>query len=277
MLVKETLISKVTTRIPIWTKHQKRQALVVVSIGDEHQFFYSLTRPSIEAYAGRIGATLLNLDGVDALPANLVDVVRARSTWSERDPLPYVAKCWAIYNALGKFQRVALLDSTCVVQRQCANLFDLIPPNSIGGFDESTLSEFMSWRIDACLAKEKRGIDLPVYFNTGVLVISICHRCLLSPTNIINNLDLFHGPYADQLFINIVIAQSNAQIYKLPRTYNYVPVFNYADESQRKISRLDTTQLQVTCEEDHIIHVTGYFEHREFILTQIIRHLFKSA
>src|SRR6516225_7723638 len=117
-----------------------RRAIIVVSIGAQHRGFYSLTRRSIEQYAGRIGAAMLN---IDSLPSGLVDAVRDLSNASVRDPLPYVAKCWAIYDALGSFERVALLDSTCVVQRECADLFDLVPPGSVGGFDESKMNDFM--------------------------------------------------------------------------------------------------------------------------------------
>jgi hypothetical protein len=52
-----------------------------------------------------------------------------------------------------------------------------------------------------------------------------------------------------------------------------MPVFKYADASQRKILALDAAQLDVVCKEGHIIHVTGYFEQRESILAQIIHRL----
>jgi hypothetical protein len=258
-------------------KAAEPRAIIVVSIGDQHQSIYSQTRRSIEQYARRIGAALLNVDSVGVLPTDLVQIVCTRSYASEREPLPYVAKCWAIYDALGSFERVALLDSSCVVQNQCADLFELVSPGSVGGWNESTMTDFKSWKIDTRLAKEKRALDLSVYLNTGVLVVSRCHRELFSPGKIIGNLDLFHGPYADQLFINIMLAQSHTPVCELSRAYNYVPVFNYADESHRKLTLLDATHLEIICREGNIVHVTGYFEQRESILAQVIRGLLKAG
>jgi hypothetical protein len=255
----------------------KRRAIIVVSIGDQHQRFYSQTRRSIEQYAGQTGSAVLNVTSVGALPTNLVSAVCAASNGSVREPLPYVAKCWAIYDALGSFERVALLDSTCIVQRRCADVFDLVAPGWVGGFDESTMTDFMSWKIDMRLAKTKRGIDLPFYFNTGLVVVSKCHRQLFSPSNMLDNLDLFHGPYADQLFINLMLAQSHTSVCKLSRAYNYIPIFNYGQVSQRKIAVLDSAHLDITCKEGHIIHVTGYFEQRESILAQIIQRLLEAG
>ena len=258
-------------------KAAESRAIIVVSIGDRHQSIYSQTRRSIEEYARRIGADLLNVDSVGVLPTELVQVVCTRSYASKREPLPYVAKCWAIYDALGSFERVALLDSTCVVQNQCADLFELVSPRSVGGWNESTMTDFKSWKIDMRLAKEKRALDLPLYLNTGVLVVSRCHRELFSPGKIISNLDLFHGPYPDQLFINIMLAQSHTPVCELSRAYNYVPVFNHNDESQRKLTLLDTTHLEIVCREGNIVHVTGYYEQRESILAQVIRGLLKAG
>jgi hypothetical protein len=188
---------------------------------------------------------MLNVDSIGILPRDLVEQVRTGSSASERDPLPYVIKCFAIYNALGSFERVALLDSTCVVQSQCADLFELVPATAVGGWDESTMTDFMSWKIDMRLAKEKRAIDLPVYLNTGVIVVSRGHRELFSPSKIIDNLDLFHGPYAEQLFINAMLAQNHTSVCKLNRAYNYVPIFDYADVSQRRLKTFDATELEI--------------------------------
>jgi hypothetical protein len=246
------------------------RAVVVVSIGDRHQALYSLTRRSIEQYASRIDAVILNIDSADVLPTKLVKAVRNRSNGSVRKPLlPYVAKFWAIHNALGSFERVVALDSTCTVQSQCTDLFELVPVDSVGGWDESTMADFVSWKIDRGLAREKRGIDLAVYFNGGVIVASRCHRELFCPTKIIDNLDLFQGPYPQQLFLNVILAQSNASLCKLSRAYNYVPIFNYKDERQQKLKTLDDTQLEIICREGHIIHVTGYYEQRESVVAQI--------
>ena len=53
-------------------KAAEPRAIIVVSIGDQHQSIYSQTRRSIEQYARRIGAALLNIDSVGVLPTDLV-------------------------------------------------------------------------------------------------------------------------------------------------------------------------------------------------------------
>jgi hypothetical protein len=217
-------------------RHEGEQlAVVVVALGADHLEFLSCTQESMQDFSDRVGASLIILRDTATMPEDLMATVVHNQKYSRRNLLPYVAKCWVVHETLKDYERMILLDSTCLVRANCDDLFNLVPTDALGGYNEGEEPGYRSWRVDGELAMERRGIALPCYLNTGMLVISRAHRFVFSPERLRCNMDLLLGPYPSQLYVNVMAALDQVPIHKLPKAYNYVPIFQYSDDSQRRI------------------------------------------
>jgi hypothetical protein len=248
------------------------RAIVIVANGESHRRFCSLTMPSVLAYSERVKADLVFISHDELIPAALS--VAASMSKPARVNLPaYLLKLLAVHDALARYERVLLLDSTCFVRETTPDLFQLVPEHAVGGFDEGTLTDFAAAPADRRLAAELRQIDLSVYLNTGVLMLSRAHRAICAPESLLANADLCVGPYADQLYVNTLIVQHAIAVHLLDRSLNYLPIFDYPNPDKRVVTALEAHELELLRREAHIVHCTGYHKHREAILRQIIAAL----
>jgi hypothetical protein len=248
----------------------RKRAILVLALGAEHRAYLSITFANLAAYAERVGAELVLITD----EALLDDAMRARIatvTGSRVTPTAYVLKCIALGDTLRRYERVLLLDSTCIVTSHCDDLFAVVRESHVGAFDEGTMADFGSWKIDRRLAAEKRNVTLTTYINTGVVLASRAHLPLLTSDQIGANIDLFGSPYPSQLYVNTMLALTKTPVQALQRGYNYTPVFDYKDDAQRGRSELTTEELAVIRRDASIIHCTGYYRQRAAILEQLMR------
>lgn len=112
-----------------------------------------LTHPPMKAYSQRIGADFVCID-------------QSNST------TPHWEK-FQIADLLSRYERVLYLDTDLLVRADCPNLFDVVPVNDLGMFNEApfTLDRKLSL-VDACKEYDirLRGWD-GRYWNTGVMII----------------------------------------------------------------------------------------------------------
>lgn len=187
--------------------NKNTRAVVTMSIGKEYETIASLTHPSIKAYAERIGAEFVNLSSTDDIN------------------MPHWNK-FQLYGVLAKFKRVIWLDTDLIVRDDCPDLFEIVPEEEFGIFEEGKFAPRME-----IMAKAIETYAEPVewdgsYFNTGVMVVSRFHR------------EIFRRPFSDKLeesalktfeipsflgeqsYLNIRLAQSGVEICKLPYRFN---------------------------------------------------------
>lgn len=140
-----------------------RRALITLSSGDEYKKIAELTHSSMKDYAGRIKADFIDL-------GNEI----------ENSKEPHWLK-FEIYKYFQKYDRILWLDTDLLVRDDCPDMFEFVPKNKIGIFEEGKYAprgEYM-----------KRGMDVygisfkwdGKYFNTGVMVLSKCHARLFIP------------------------------------------------------------------------------------------------
>jgi lipopolysaccharide biosynthesis glycosyltransferase len=188
----------------------------------------------------------------------------------------YLGRLVQIHRLLEIYERVCLLDDTCFIRPDCPNIFDIVPPDSVGGFNEMTLEDFSSHKIDRRFIKEKKGDDIRFYLNVGVLVVSKAQSDLFGLKNIVEHIELFESPYPTQCYLNFMLHRNEIPVHHLDRSYNFVPVFDYLSQKSRKMKRLKPKQVK-TCKNNFIVHVTGYYSFRERILRQLRRSLWGGA
>ena len=137
------------------------------------------------------------------------------------------------------YDRILYLDSDLVIRADCPNLFDIVPENRFGAYDESSSFGFkatfagygeapMKERIDHIIKLCKhRNITVPdilagdiekvSYFNAGVFVCSKRHKSLFDVNEVGTppGVDIF-----EQTAINLALILGNVPVHHLPACFN---------------------------------------------------------
>ncbi|MEW5755400.1 MAG: hypothetical protein AB1810_03790 [Pseudomonadota bacterium] len=245
-----------------------KKAIVVVSLGYRPFFFWS--RPSLQAYAKNIGADFLVIDRL-SLPESVMQSLARRK--SRRPHLrAYVQKMFSLWETLGIYDRVILLDDSCLALPSAPDLFAAVPEEAIGGFDESSKSDYISHLRDNQFMTERRGVGAGVYFNTGVLCVSTQHKELFSAATLVENIDLFESAYPDQAYLNALLRQRSIAVHRLPESWNFTPIADYRDPRERDSFTLSQKEVEC-CLRQHILHITGFFKRRHMLIPWLVQEL----
>lgn len=169
-------------------------AVITLALGDDYKKIADLTHSSIKSYADKIEADFIDLS--DHIKAN------DEPHWNK----------FILYKYFQKYDRILWLDSDLLVRDDCPNMFDFVPIEKIGIFEEGkyiSRGEYIKGGMNAYnILFEWDGR----YFNTGVMVLSKCHARLFSPPpdgvrkskNFISN-GMLYTFLGEQTYLNIRI------------------------------------------------------------------------
>lgn len=174
--------------------------ILTISVGETFSKISKLTHGSIKRYADKIGANFLVISETELLDPN----------WEKTQ----------IYNLLNKYKRILLLDSDLIIRDDCPNLFEMVPEDSIGAFNQAKYFQSLE-KINIESLKYDIKIDKITnnYYNTGVLVISRIHKNLFKLPNEIL------GDFND--YFNVLIQKNKTKVYDLDFRFNRV---HYQDD-----------------------------------------------
>jgi hypothetical protein len=199
-----------------------RKLVLTIACGNLYQKIGSLTHPSIKSYAQKIGAEFLSI--------NNKNISETTPHWEK----------FQIYNLLDDYDRILYMDSDIIIRDDCPNLFDEVPEDKLGMFNEAFFTDrSKELMIDIC---NKYDEKLPSwdgrYFNSGVAVISGSHKKLFKKPE----KEVFS--YYEQSYLNMMIVKLNIKMHELHYKFN-------------RMTCMDT----YTGEDRHnsfIIHYAGY-------------------
>jgi hypothetical protein len=180
----------------------QKLALMTIASGEKYQEIWKRTKPYFEDYADRCGADLLVLENI---PDHL--------------PSPHWAK-FSIYELLKKqYDRIAFIDADILIRSDAPSLFDIVPENEFGIFNEGYYTPRA-----ICLHEVKKvyNVDLSkwdgtTYYNTGVMVVSRCHRHIFNTPSEIKPL---RNSFGEQTYLNMRIVQSEVKVHILEPAFN---------------------------------------------------------
>lgn len=138
-----------------------RRLIFTIISGNFHKFLGTLTHPQMAAYAKRVGAEF-----------KVIEVPAEQSS----------ACCWEKYrivHLLREYERVLYLDTDVFVKDGAEDIFEAVPADRFGAFNEiPNMTEFINMIYAAFLreigvngGKEKKYLAAP-YFNAGVMLAS---------------------------------------------------------------------------------------------------------
>lgn len=190
-----------------------------IAVGDLHQRFHDVSRESQMSYADRIGA--------DYHVIMEQEISKTTPHWEK----------FQISTLLDTYDRIIYLDADVIVRSDCPSLFDVVPADHFGAFNEAPFTNrSREMMIEAC---REYGVTLRgwngLYFNSGVMVISRCHRDMFVKPEIEN------CHFYEQTYLNIAFANSEYKFFDLPYHYN-------------RMSCMDG----ITGEERHVAYILHY-------------------
>jgi len=186
-----------------------KHLVLTICTGDKYQAMGQLTHPTFEAYAKKIGADFLVINKTD----------KSSPHWEK----------FQIYDLLVKYDRILFVDSDIIIRSDSPNLFDIVPKDSFGVFDEAPFTPDRKYSlIKAC---EEYDIKLPnwkgQYYNTGVMVISRIHREIFKHPG----KEIFN--FYEQGYLNAIIQKLDTKCFILPYKYNRMTCLDVVTGEER--------------------------------------------
>jgi len=194
-----------------------KKLVLTISIGDRPWFEHS--SKSIRLYAEKIGADYKELTKFD------FDTSKYDFKIGRGNNKSYLAKILAIQNELLTYDRIIFLDDTCVVARDCPDLFNVVPYNFFGAHNEGILDWVLADQQTIQLYEDNNLpnlINSQTYFNSGVMVLSRAHARVFSDEYIIKlgKAGHFNNGYVDQTYLNFAIKVLSIPYFALPCEFN---------------------------------------------------------
>jgi hypothetical protein len=210
-----------------------KKAIVTICFGEKFKEISEITHPTIKKYADKIKADFIILNENNQYITN-----KSFPQWEK----------FAFFYLLNKYDRILYLDTDLIIREDCPNLFDKVPYNQIGAFNEAKFVSREYYLLDTARAYNidtSKIIWNSKYYNTGVLIISKCHKYLFEKPI------LEYNNFYEQSYLNLIFAIEETHRTKedTPLMYDLSYIFNRM------------TCLDITGEPRYasfIIHYAGY-------------------
>lgn len=198
--------------------------LITVVSGEKYERLWTKTGPSFEAYARRIGADLITMGYHSGLPSQ---------HWVKL----------GIYELLKKkYHRLIYIDADALIRADCPNLFDVVPEDSLGIFNEGkyTPRAMCIYEIMNAYKIKLPKWDRIAYYNTGVMVVSRGQRHVFKPPEEVRRI---RNSYGEQTWLNLQVLEKEVKVHELSHHFNHMSIMDRLTGVSRKAS--------------HIIHYAG--------------------
>jgi ADP-heptose:LPS heptosyltransferase len=201
-----------------------KKAILTIVSGEKYHKIWEKVEPYFVAYSEKCDAELIVMKEGDV-------------------PSPHWLK-FSIYDLLHKeYDRVAFIDADILIRLDTPSLFDIVPEDTLGIFNEGYYTPR-----GVCIYEVKKvyNVDLKNwngkdYFNTGVMVVSRCHRHVFK---IQGNIKQLRNAYGEQTYLNMRIIQAEIRIHYLNFNFNRMCLM----DKLTGMTRLDS----------YLIHYAGF-------------------
>jgi len=244
-----------------------KHLILTMSIGDSRNFI-SITYPYLKRYADKCGADLIVLDKHSELfREKFKDIVCGRKVNS----ICYILKVYSIYHYLENYEKILWLDDTCMIKKHTDNLFDMVPPGHIGGYNEGELKCLNSWKYDKKFIYTQKKFDICErnYLNSGVVVYTRECRHLLSPESIYEHKDLFQSDYPHQAFLNYQLQSNSIPLTLFDKNFNALMVCCEYNQKGQQIKGNNLCADIIDKDSICIYHITGFYINRLQLLQRL--------
>ena len=182
---------------------KKENLVLAISIGDYYNEVAKITLPSIKKYAEKIGADFLNVTEFNKF---------------------YITQKWnkfLIAELLNQYKRIIYLDVDILIRDDCPNLFEVVPENKLGMFNEGRYSPRFEYLEQASeYYKEPLKKWGGKFYNSGVMVISRVHKQIFRLPKGVDFVE------TDQPYINLRILNDKVEMHDLHYDFNRMDILD---------------------------------------------------
>lgn len=211
----------------------KNNLVVTICIGKESEEIGKLTHLCIKKYAEKIDADFLVIDKQE--------VSQTTPHWEK----------FQFFNLLNKYDQIIYFDTDILIRDDCPNLFDVVPENLLGMFEESQFTDHSRYEAMFQTCKEY-NVVLPEwkgeYYNSGVIVMSRKHKFLWKKPEYENCY------FYEQSYLNMQIQMQKIDMFKLDYKFNHMVCMDKFTGMERHSS--------------YVIHYAGCPNH-QFLINMI--------
>lgn len=182
---------------------RRRRAIATLVIGRKAEALFAVARPTFEAYAKRVGASL--------------EVLR-HNPLKHRGAPDYFGK-WGLHRLLQRYSRVLYIDCDVIIAPDAPDLFAMVPRGKLGAFPEGAhIDRRAEFAIVERALGQIPGWTTDRYFNAGLMLLDNCHAPLFDHETKFNLGTEFH----DQTILNWQVCALGIEIHPLPTQANAI-------------------------------------------------------
>jgi hypothetical protein len=167
------------------------------------------------------------------------------------------------------YDRVCVVDDTCVAHPQAPNIFTDIPRAHLGYAKTNRVHAEKSFELIRNF-QEKRGeefvaLDHNVYGNSGVVVYDADSVDAYSPEKIADAADLFYAKFPHQTALYYLTMKGGIRPFIIDSRFNKMPESIVETNRRVYLKRLHDRELRSA----YFFHVTGAYRYRKKLLLNI--------
>jgi hypothetical protein len=245
------------------------KAIVMVSIGA--RAWRDLPAETFARYAQITGADFYletQIPSAQELPLPAMP-----DTPGRRNKIAYASKAYFVFKYLSMgYDKVIIVDDTCIVSRIAPNIFEIVPPMHCGFRTSDRKSARKSFEaIRAFQTKREEdplSFDATQYMNSGFMLYDASMRSAFAPERIIDAKELLYSKFPNQTLTYYLLKRSSTKLFRLPEGFNVVPA-NHLSRRRRK----SIQDVRPHLGKANVYHVTSAYVHRMEIIEQIYDHV----
>lgn len=177
------------------------KAIVSMAFGKDWWRLAATSFPTFEAYADSIGADFLVL-----------------SSRRYNDRHVHWEKL-RLFEILIRYERVMWVDADAVIRPDAPSVFEIVPEDAFGAFDESKICSGRDAELASCFSfygKRMKVDNAGRYFNAGVMILSRRHATAFMMPN-----QLFTASgMPEQTYLNMEVAHRGYEFFDLGSSWN---------------------------------------------------------
>jgi hypothetical protein len=242
-----------------------KNAIVMLSIG--RRPWASAAFATFERYAERVGSDAIFVtEPPSILDFDIGDMTKKpgrtnKSAYALKSFIP-----WSLMQNDG-FDRILMVDDTCVIHPYAGNIFDDVPNGKVGytkttGAHARTSFDYIS---NSKFVNDEINFNEDFYGNSGVVLYDKSSISAFSPTEIVEHKDLLYCTFPHQTLFYYLLQKHKVDTHILPKKYNLAPALNIPNEERRNL--LDISE-HISLDTNFIMHFTGAYRNREELIKQ---------
>lgn len=138
---------------------------------------------------------------------------------------PILWKILIFYDLFKSYDRIFSIDSDVIINKNCPNIFDIVPIDTIGLIFEDKGSRKKNRRKVMAEIKQRFGDNehwTRGYFNAGIFLVSQAHRDMFTKING----QLWDGVFPDQTHLNYQMMRLGYKFIDLGYKFNHISIFS---------------------------------------------------